>query len=56
MERRIAESELVPLRPLEPEVHIVFPGEADAAMHLHGPVSRAGVDIREPRFGQGRGA
>ena len=32
----IAERELVPLRALEPEMKVVLPREADAAMHLHG--------------------
>src|SRR5665213_3188742 len=34
MHRRVAERELIELRPLQEEVQIVFPGETDAAVHL----------------------
>src|SRR5438105_2149773 len=56
MECRIAEGELVPLGALEPEVHVVLPGEADAAVHLHGPVGRARVYVRESGLSKSSGA
>src|SRR5690242_9404223 len=58
MIRRIAERELVPLRPLEPEVNVVLPREADAAVHLYAAVRRTRVDVGERRLrhrGRARG-
>ena len=56
VECRVTKGELVPLGALEPEVHVVLPGEADAAVHLYGPVGRARVYVRESGLGKGSGA
>src|SRR5439155_1000673 len=52
---RVSERHPVPARPFEPEVQVVLPGEADAAVHLDRPTGGAGVDVAEPRLGDGRG-
>src|SRR5215467_609373 len=48
MEGRTAEGDFVRLRALEPEVHVVLPGEPDSAMDLHGTVRRPGIDLAKP--------
>src|SRR5512143_1842965 len=53
---RVAEGELVPLGALEPEVEVVLPGEADAAVDLHGPVGGARIDLAQAGLGHRRGA
>lgn len=52
MIRCIAKSELIPFGTFEPEVHIVFPGKADAAIHLYSAIGRAGVHVRQTSFGK----
>ena len=47
---RITKSEFIPFGAFEPEVHVVLPGEADAAMHLHGTIGRACIYIRQIGF------
>src|SRR5262249_23313234 len=53
VERRIAEGDLVGVRPLEPELQVELPGEADAAVHLHGTSRRAAVDVAQARLRHG---
>ena len=49
-----AKGELVPLGPFEPEVHIVFPGKTNPAVHLHGLVGRARIDLGQAGLGNRR--
>src|SRR5262249_5568373 len=53
VERRIAEGDLVGVRPLEPELQVELPREADAAVHLHGTSRRAAVDVAQARLRHG---
>ena len=48
------EGKLVPLGPFEPEVHIVLPGKTNPAVHLHGLVRRAGIDLGQTGLGNRR--
>src|ERR1700719_83327 len=50
MVARRAEKRLVEAGALEPQMDVVVPGEADAAMHQHRAVGAARVDVAEQRF------
>ena len=48
----ITKSKLIPLGAFEPKMHVMLPGEADAAMHLHGAIGRPCIHIRQTSFGK----
>ena len=52
MVRGIAKRKLIPLGAFEPKVHVVFPSEADAAMHLYRAIGRPCRRIRQIGFGE----
>src|ERR1019366_9002091 len=56
MVRGRAEAGLVEARALEPQMHIVLPGETDSAVHQNGAVGAAAVDIAQARFRHRSGA
>src|SRR5262245_44364496 len=55
MIRRITEREFRRLRPLEVEVQVVLPGEADAAVELDAPGGHAAEGVRTIGLGHRRG-
>ena len=48
----ITKRKLIPLGAFEPKMHVMFPGEADAVVHLHGAIGRACRYIRQIGFGK----
>src|SRR5271154_3030589 len=50
MERGRSEIRLVEARALEPQMHVMLPGETDSAMHQDRAVGAAAIDVAQARL------